>query len=126
MKTITLYPHPNYLKVANTYVWLASLAFTFLILTLIDNTFYKILGILLLFFFTIFVIQRIVENFSKKRTIVQFEKNLILIDGKRIEKNHLRFKSFFLEKAYGIGCIYANGVTIRAVDASDWKKYFED
>ena len=125
MKEINLYPHPNYIKVVNTYIWFATIVLLTYLFILGLSLVIKFIFAVIIMFLSQVLINSFIKKFSKTKTTIHVYDQYFIHGEKRIEFKDLNFNSFFLEKAYGIGTIISNDFKIRGIHIKEWNKIIE-
>ena len=104
-------PHPNYIKVYNTYIWFYCFIGALLSIYFFDKTLYVVISI---------VIQMIISLYLLNRHVNAFLKMEYSIEGK--SGNSTIYSSSMLEKRYGIGTLSIGGKKYRGVHINDFEK----
>ena len=108
---ISLKPHPNYLKVLHSYIWLAFFCYSGTVLIYSNSSLNGVFLILSALIIPFFIFKKILSSFIKKK---------ISIDTFSIKT--IQFRSVFLERAYGVGTLIINNQKIKGIHVDDFQR----
>ena len=111
MKPFLLQPHPNYIKVIHTYIWLVYFILVLISYGLLDSTLYIIASIVLLLVVPAYLMKRFWNVFIRTIYNIEINDNLVVT-----------FSSFLLENAYGIGTIHTSENSFKGVHINDFRR----
>jgi energy-coupling factor transporter transmembrane protein EcfT len=103
-------PHPNYLKVLNTYTWLLTLVFCCCVVFIIDAVLIQLSMISFLVILTLFITHSLMLQFLEKEYKVELTRPL-----------KIKTQTSLLLRAYGLIDLELNDVKIKGVAFSDYK-----
>jgi hypothetical protein len=108
---INLKPHPNYLKVIHSYIWLLYTCYLCFVLWYSSSTLFAVLAIISGLTIPFITLKIVLSSFIKKKFKITLS-----------EIKSISFTSFFLEKAYGVGTVIINNVKLKGIHIDDFQK----
>lgn len=108
---IKLKPHPNYLKVIHSYIWLTFFVYIIIVLSQINSTFLAVSAVVIGLIIPFFVLKWVFSLFIKRELVLNVS-----------EIETVAFHSFFLEKAYGVGTLSINNKKEKGIHIDDFQK----
>ena len=121
---MTLYPHPNLLKVQHSYIWAILSLLIFVSFFYIIEPIVHFTSIFLLITFTLYFIKWNVNRFQKNIYTIEFMKGELAFSNKLYSKNEIQFSSRLLEKAYGIGTIQLGKHRLKGIYIADYRDLY--
>ena len=123
---MTLYPHPNYLKVIHSYTWFVYICFALYLSISFSTAWVSVSINCILLGIPIFIIHKRSIRFSKQKYVFDCNE---LVFPEQFSFSEISFSSFFLEKAYGVGTLHIDRKKIKGISIEDYNRfkcYLED